>query len=159
MIVTLVPVGDCRAVVQHADGSLQVMSGDHRSSGRAERARMLAAGGFVRQGRAYGVLEPSRTVGDVDLKQDGKAVVIAEPGLRSAELTLKGAHPCVLLMGTDGVWDALKNDAAMAVAVAAMGRKGKGNPATAARAVVEAAAAAGSQDDITAIVVRIRPPE
>lgn len=66
--VAVANAGDCRAVLRDAVGRVTQLSTDHRSTDASERRRMLAAGGFVRQGRAMGILEPSRAIGDIDLK-------------------------------------------------------------------------------------------
>lgn len=79
-------VGDCRAVYQGASAKKAVaLTTDHRSKDREERNRIRAAGGFVRMGRLFGVLEPSRSVGDIDMKQaKGKKALIAIPCMKYA---------------------------------------------------------------------------
>ena len=50
----------------------------HDASNQAEVNRFLAAGGYMSDtGRFQGVLEPSRTVGDVDVKADAPKGAIA----------------------------------------------------------------------------------
>lgn len=50
----------------------------HDATNGAEVARCLSAGGFISPaGRFQGVLEPSRTIGDVDVKADAPKGCIA----------------------------------------------------------------------------------
>jgi serine/threonine protein phosphatase PrpC len=57
-------VGDC--IVVHGD---TVLTKSHRADDEEERARVLAAGGWIADGRVFGVLQPTRTLGDHDLKK------------------------------------------------------------------------------------------
>ena len=61
-------VGDCRAVVIRESGTTKQLTLDHRASVKSEKARVLKAGGSVKNGRVFGILMPSRTVGDLHLK-------------------------------------------------------------------------------------------
>ncbi len=58
----------------------------HDASNQAEVNRFLMAGGFMSAtGRFQGVLEPSRTVGDVDVKADApKGCIASFPEVSSA---------------------------------------------------------------------------
>jgi serine/threonine protein phosphatase PrpC len=58
-------------------GAFIKLSVPHRS--RNEVARITAAGGVVVNNRAFGVLEPSRSIGDIDVKGYCAGAVIAEP--------------------------------------------------------------------------------
>jgi serine/threonine protein phosphatase PrpC len=85
-------VGDCRAVLRRADGSVLVLTEDHRCSNVQEAKRIREAGGFIRNNRVIGILEPSRTIGDLFEKtKAGAGVISAEPAtfvheLRCAEV-------------------------------------------------------------------------
>jgi serine/threonine protein phosphatase PrpC len=58
-------------------GAFIKLSVPHRS--RNEVARITAAGGVVVNNRAFGVLEPSRSIGDIDVKGYCAGAVVAEP--------------------------------------------------------------------------------
>jgi serine/threonine protein phosphatase PrpC len=84
-------VGDARTVLlrPRAGGATgaaaaEILTEDHRAADAGERARILRAGGFVSFGRVMGVLEPSRTIGDLDEKstERGRRSVIAVPAVR-----------------------------------------------------------------------------
>eukprot|EP01056_Protomagalhaensia_sp_Gyna25_P005803 Protomagalhaensia_sp_Gyna_25__5802@NODE_854_length_2508_cov_23_211017_g674_i0_p1_GENE_NODE_854_length_2508_cov_23_211017_g674_i0NODE_854_length_2508_cov_23_211017_g674_i0_p1_ORF_typecomplete_len624_score107_00PP2C/PF00481_21/2_1e38PP2C_2/PF13672_6/5_6e11SpoIIE/PF07228_12/0_0027BSP_II/PF05432_11/4_1e03BSP_II/PF05432_11/0_023DNA_pol_phi/PF04931_13/4_9CENPB_dimeris/PF09026_10/22CENPB_dimeris/PF09026_10/23_NODE_854_length_2508_cov_23_211017_g674_i04182289 len=79
-------------------------SKEHRSSSPKERARIRARGGWFRHGRVGGVLEPTRTIGDFDVKaSQPPGVVIATPEVRTFSVT----KPTLLLVASDGVWDVM----------------------------------------------------
>eukprot|EP01069_Polyplicarium_translucidae_P004130 Polyplicarium_translucidae@DN2502_c0_g1_i2.p1 len=75
---------------------------EHRASDPGEAARILERGGSVDNGRIKGVLEPSRTIGDLDVKLTcAEGVVATDPEIRSCHVVA----PCLLLLATDGIWD------------------------------------------------------
>lgn len=86
----------------------------HDASNSAEVNRVLAAGGFLSStGRFQGILEPSRTIGDVDVKAEAPNGVIASfPELFKVDIAsdiFQGdetpAVPPFLVLATDGIWD------------------------------------------------------
>lgn len=89
---------------------------------------MEAAGGFVTRRRAMGVLEPSRTIGDIDVKRLCPGAIIAEPEVGIVDLKdlasraeaaasmsnmVGGVQPTggireiVAVLATDGVFDVM----------------------------------------------------
>ncbi|CAM9465224.1 unnamed protein product, partial [Chrysoparadoxa australica] len=72
-------IGDCQAALYRPKaesvskgeraGDVVKLSVPHRSSDPGELARIQAAGGFVVNKRAFGMLEPSRSIGDLDVKR------------------------------------------------------------------------------------------
>lgn len=157
-------LGDCRVILreapeqQHSHDVLGArvipLSTDHCASNPGEKMRIVQNGGYVRYGRVAGLLEPSRSIGDTDMKEpEMKNWVLSTPDVRRSDLAVGRS---LLILATDGVWSALTNDRAMTVALDAMRakrRKGVGAAESAVRAVVEAARGRGSIDDITVIVV------
>mmetsp|Transcript_46130 Transcript_46130/g.128303 ORF Transcript_46130/g.128303 Transcript_46130/m.128303 type:complete len:371 (+) Transcript_46130:130-1242(+) len=84
------------------------LSRDHKASAPSERQRIRAAGGEVMDGRVEG-LEPSRTLGDFDVKvQVKKGVISIVPEVRlHAVGDGTDVAQAILVCATDGVWDAL----------------------------------------------------
>ncbi|KFG62343.1 protein phosphatase 2C domain-containing protein [Toxoplasma gondii RUB] len=83
---------------------LQVLHAEHRCHNPRELARVQRAGGSIFAGRVGGVLEPSRSVGDFDVKDaQPPGVLIATPEV----CRVKVRKPTLVLLGTDGVWDML----------------------------------------------------
>jgi len=84
------------------------MSQDHKAGCPEEIRRIRAAGGHVMDGRVEG-LEPSRTLGDFDVKTATPPGVISiVPDVRQHELG-DGEEPAqaILVCATDGVWDVI----------------------------------------------------
>jgi len=112
-------LGDCRAglvTLQPPVGPcgprramhLTWLSRDHKASIPFEQERIRKAGGIVCNGRVEG-LEPSRTLGDFDVKsQTRKGVISIVPDVRRHELC-NGSElgQALLICATDGVWDVL----------------------------------------------------
>lgn len=90
-------LGDSRAVAC-VRGIAVPLSVDHKPE--AERERILAAGGFVDQGRLGGYLALSRAFGDA-----GYAGMIAIPDVKFIERS--GAS--FVVVASDGLWDVKKN--------------------------------------------------
>jgi len=148
------------------------MSQDHKASCPNEKLRIEQAGGKVFDGRVEG-LEPSRTLGDFDVKaQVCKGVISIVPEIRRHEFpnstsTAQG----LLVCATDGVWDVLtgqdicnlvvarkeicKLQTAMAEGCETVDRKVL---KLLAEDLVQFSIAKGSRDDCTAIVALISVP-
>jgi serine/threonine protein phosphatase PrpC len=115
-------LGDCRAILVPLQvpsasppertapkaNSIVWLSRDQKASSPEEARRIKAAGGMVIDGRVEG-LEPSRTLGDFDVKMHTrKGVISIEPEVRCYELG-DGVSPAqaILVCATDGVWDVI----------------------------------------------------
>lgn len=61
--------GDSRCVLSNGGNAVE-MSEDHKPDLPTERARIEKAGGFVEENRVKGVLNLSRSLGDLEYKQD-----------------------------------------------------------------------------------------
>lgn len=154
-------VGDCRAIMHEArgkgkkdnkgsgpNGKLYALSEDHCEANTKEKQRVLASGAYIEYGRIGGVLEPFRSIGDIDMKErEMDGWVIATPEIKKTRLLLGRS---TLVMATDGVWGSLVNQKVMAIA-----RKFPNDPQAAADAIVTAAREAGSLDDIAVVVTKV----
>lgn len=104
--------GDSRAVLAVKKGDkLQAveMSVDHKPDNLPEKARIEKAGGFVEDNRVKGILNLSRSLGDLEYKQDsGKSpadqMITAVPEIRKEKIT---ADTNFLIIACDGIWDCL----------------------------------------------------
>ncbi|CAM9692945.1 unnamed protein product [Phaeothamnion confervicola] len=151
-------VGDCRAAL-HRSGTDTATAVEltvaHRSSNPEERRRIEASGGMLVNNRAFGVLEPSRTIGDWDVKSHCPGAVVADPHF--AEVTLMrqapGADGTCLVLGSDGVWDVVQTPLAIAAARKALKKLRKSAEKDPARALVRVALRNGTMDDATAMVL------
>eukprot|EP01061_Rhynchopus_euleeides_P015717 TRINITY_DN26750_c0_g1_i1.p1 TRINITY_DN26750_c0_g1~~TRINITY_DN26750_c0_g1_i1.p1 ORF type:complete len:308 (+),score=86.42 TRINITY_DN26750_c0_g1_i1:42-926(+) len=169
-------LGDCRVVLMR-DGAAVALTEDHQLSNPAECERVARTGYRTEYGRVAG-LEPTRTLGDGDVKAEAPDAISCIPEVlmhclqpaapcgggvarKSSKRQAGGkvaskpgpASPLMLLLATDGVWGTVRNSAACSTADRAMRGKAGLNARAAASAVTSLALAKGSDDDITAIAV------
>ncbi len=133
----------------------RVLTEDHRLSNPAERARLAAAGIPLQatSTRLYG-LNLARALGDRFLKDEDLGLT-AEPAVSLVAAVPRG-RGALVLVASDGLWDVVSPTAAAALVRAADAGAG-GSAVAAAEAAVAAAKAAGTRDDVTALVVRLWP--
>ncbi|CAK0877793.1 unnamed protein product, partial [Prorocentrum cordatum] len=150
------------------------MSKDHKASSPDEYKRITELGGFVNDGRVEG-LEPSRTLGDFDVKMKVKKGVISiVPEVRCQEVS-DGTSPgqAILVCATDGVWDVIsgqdvcdliharKDIVRLQLALSGEVPAGTSQPLRDfAEDLVQFAVARGSRDDCTAVaaLIDVRSP-
>ncbi|XP_057549795.1 protein kinase and PP2C-like domain-containing protein isoform X2 [Amaranthus tricolor] len=141
--------GDCRAILCKAGHSI-ALSRDHVASCLEERDRVVKEGGAVtwqldtwRVGPA--ALQVTRSIGDDDLKP----VVTAEPEILETPLSPEDEY---LVMASDGLWDVMSNEEVVSII-----RDTVKEPSMCAKRLATEAAQRGSKDNITVIVVFLRP--
>ncbi|WOL17532.1 protein kinase and PP2C-like domain-containing protein isoform X1 [Canna indica] len=141
--------GDCRAIVNRT-GSPFPMSKDHVASCPEERARVMKEGVVVkwqvdtwRVGPA--ALQVTRSIGDDDLKP----AVTAKPEIFETYIS---ADDEFLVMASDGLWDVISNEEVVSII-----KDTVKEPSMCAKRLATEAAARGSKDNITVIVVFLRP--
>eukprot|EP00911_Craspedida_sp_UC1_P002216 UC1_evm2s1690 len=137
-----------------------VLNDRHGAELKSERERIKKAGGTISpDGAVYGVLYPSRGFGDIDVKSDGKPVVIATPdgaGIDkwpAAQLDIK--KTTFLVVASDGLWDFASDQSIMAITL----RQPQRTEKQIATALIREARLGGSEDDITITVVKITFPD
>ncbi|KAI4363959.1 hypothetical protein MLD38_020111 [Melastoma candidum] len=141
--------GDCRIVLCRA-GKPVALSKEHVASLLEERERVTGAGGEVqwlvdtwRVGPA--ALQVTRSIGDDDLKP----AVTAEPEITETTLAKDDEY---LVMASDGLWDILSGEEVVSII-----RDTVKEPSMCAKRLATEAAERGSKDNITVIVVFLRP--
>jgi len=160
--------GDSKAIVfkpDYVDRARSVgkveLNERHGTHLKEERARVKAAGGKIAaDGSVYGVLFPTRGFGDIDVKADGKPVVICTPtgaGIDSWEpYVMDTSTTTYLVVASDGLWDFVPDEKVMMVAL----RPSLATLEDACKALIREARMGGSEDDITVVIARITfPPE
>jgi len=95
-------VGDSRCVLISND-SVNRISYDHKCEDKNERERIKKAGGYVQNGRLMGVINLSRSIGDLDFKDFGLS---SFPNFFRAELSKNDNY---IVMASDGVWDVIND--------------------------------------------------
>ncbi|KAJ3694690.1 hypothetical protein LUZ60_000067 [Juncus effusus] len=141
--------GDCRAVLNRA-GRPFLMSKDHVASCEDERTRVTKEGMDVkwqvdtwRVGPA--ALQVTRSIGDDDLKP----AVTARPEIIETTLSCDDEF---LVMASDGLWDVMTNEDVISII-----KDTVKDPGMCSKRLATEAAERGSKDNITVIVVFLRP--
>ena len=107
--------GDSRAVLakKTSDGKYVAvaMSDDHKPDNEEERNRIEKAGGFVEDNRVKGILALSRSIGDLEYKNDKsrplrEQMITADPDIRKEAIANDTSF---LIIACDGIWDCLDN--------------------------------------------------
>jgi serine/threonine protein phosphatase PrpC len=106
--------GDSRAVLCNK-GIAYPMSFDHKPELEVEVKRIEKAGGWVQEGRVKGNLNLSRSLGDLEYKQNKQLppedqMITANPDLVVEEITRDSDF---IIIGCDGVWDCKTNQEAV----------------------------------------------
>jgi serine/threonine protein phosphatase PrpC len=157
-------LGDCRAVLCRGGKAVDLTVDHSLAEGAAgaggaeegtERARVLREGGQIEAGRLSGFLEVARAFGDVDYLTGCKPVGLSGlPELSSQRLEPEDEF---VLLGSDGLWSVVNSDAAVALARAELQAYGDANMAS--EKLVEVALRRNADDNVTAMVVLLRPIE
>lgn len=149
----------------------------HRSAEESEMRRIERAGGMVINGRAFGVLEPSRSIGDIDVKMHCAGAVISDPYITEIMLGDRVVPPSpngrlrnrgvgeeydtpFLILCSDGVFDFVKYSDIVKQAERVLKKNKKSNktPENPAKCIVRTAIKLGTMDDCTALVCELFPP-
>lgn len=90
------------------------MSEDHKPDLAREKARIEDAGGFVEDNRVKGVLNLSRSLGDLEYKSDPKLkladqMITALPEVKKEKID----DAAFLIIACDGIWDCLSSNEAV----------------------------------------------
>ncbi|KAG2483038.1 hypothetical protein HYH03_018067 [Edaphochlamys debaryana] len=147
--------GDSRALLCR-EGEAVALSLDHKATRVDEVSRVEQAGGYVWWDRVMGELAVSRAIGDHCLRP----FVIAEPEITSV---MRRREDLLLIMASDGLWDVFTNDEARTLALekfsGELARTSSSKMAVkkAASSLAKAALAKGSRDNVTVVVVDVRP--
>lgn len=115
--------GDSRAVLARKSSSpggkftAVEMSVDHKPELPEEKQRIEKAGGFVEDNRVKGVLNLSRSLGDLEYKSDSSIplkdqMITAMPEIRREKI---GGDSAFLIIACDGIWDCLTSQEAVDV--------------------------------------------
>ena len=96
-------VGDSKGFILNKENINQITK-DHNCNDVNEVGRIKKKGGMVFQGRVFGTLMLTRSLGDKEMKQYG---VLSTPSLFSSIIN---ENDLFAIMGSDGVWDVLNNE-------------------------------------------------
>ncbi|KAH0785976.1 protein phosphatase 2C [Histomonas meleagridis] len=136
-------IGDSRALLIEEDGKAEHLLHDHKPYLRDEIERIRTEKGDVRDNRTDGILAISRSIRDFEVRG-----VTAEPDIVQIEI---GENVNRLVLACDGVFDV------MSVEEVGMIVESEEDPSLAAYKVRNAAFAKNSYDNISVIVVDLKP--
>lgn len=147
-LLTVANVGDSRAVMCDSFGAAIDLSIDHKPwHNTNEYQRIKEARGLIYYRGVWRVhgLAMSRTLGDN--KRKLSKVVIATPEIYTTDLNQH--RPKFIILASDGVWDVLKSE----IAVAFIRDQHLNDEDFGAKALANEAIRAGSKDNITVLIV------
>ena len=149
--VAVANAGDCHAVLWRGDGSLLPLARPHTADDAAEAARVAAAGGEIRRtadgkARVQGRIQVTRCLGDRALQPYG---LTPEPEVIEAPLR---ADDRALVLASDGLWDVLTLERV----AHCLHHTAKSADLLAKRLIADAAEK-GTDDNVTVLVVLLRP--
>jgi len=167
-IVYVANVGDSRCIlVQRKRGAMDkasrtrpaaviALSKDHKPIEISERKRLSDDGVMVHGGRVLAMLAVSRSFGDLCIKSLCEKGVICEPEITVRKLSAADdeLEDVALVLGSDGIWDVLTNEQVGSLVLQYL-ENFDGSCESAASSIVQEAMRRGSQDDITALVVKL----
>lgn len=136
-------VGDS-AIVICSNGRAQRLTRDHRATDELEADRIRATGGIVEHGRVDKILSVTRALGD----QSFKPYVSARPF--TAQVRLEDSDEFIVI-ACDGVWDVCSDQSVVDLI------RDVESTDEAAREIVRHALKRGSTDNVTCMVVRLKP--
>mmetsp|Transcript_9982 Transcript_9982/g.30478 ORF Transcript_9982/g.30478 Transcript_9982/m.30478 type:complete len:441 (+) Transcript_9982:89-1411(+) len=155
-------VGDSRSVLCR-NGIAQPLSVDHSPLRPAEVKRIREAGGFVSSKGVNGVINVTRALGDLDLKEHKEItfpdltftsdLIISEPEFTEFEITHQDEF---VIVASDGLWGKITSSAAVKLAKKVLDTCHDARRC--AKALLKAAYDAGTLDNITVMVVLLREP-
>ncbi|KAI9004563.1 phosphatase 2C-like domain-containing protein [Phycomyces nitens] len=146
-------VGDTRILLCESSSgeALALTTGDHHPGNPLEQDRLRKLAGYVTtdswgDDRILGLLATSRAFGDAKLKRYG---VSSEPDIVRHTVDLKNPAAFMVLV-TDGVTSVMSDQEVVDIV------KQYKDPTTAAKHIVDLCDQFGSEDNITAVVVRLK---
>ncbi|XP_037089645.1 protein phosphatase 1L-like [Pollicipes pollicipes] len=149
--VVVASCGDSRAVLCDARGHAVPLTTDHKPDQLTEKKRITEAGGFVTFNgvwRVNGILATSRALGDLPFKE--RRLLTCRPDVQTVSVRHHAAP--FLLLASDGLWDAASGQEAVQHVRARLHE-----PDLGARSLALLAYQRGSLDNITVLVVDLRP--
>eukprot|EP00040_Diaphanoeca_grandis_P027241 m.154588 g.154588 ORF g.154588 m.154588 type:complete len:483 (+) comp30896_c0_seq2:450-1898(+) len=150
-------VGDSRLVLSRGDGCPPFATEDHKPTTPRERARIMAAGGRVLLRRVNGVLAVSRVLGDFEMKNPSKSQanqVVTACG--DVTILQRDKTNEFAVLACDGVWDVMGSTEVANFVRTRL--RGGVEPVAISKALLRACLAAGTKDNLSAIVVDLRDP-
>eukprot|EP00697_Spironema_sp_BW2_P002965 gnl/Spiro4/13963_TR7474_c0_g1_i1.p1 gnl/Spiro4/13963_TR7474_c0_g1~~gnl/Spiro4/13963_TR7474_c0_g1_i1.p1 ORF type:complete len:475 (-),score=85.36 gnl/Spiro4/13963_TR7474_c0_g1_i1:91-1485(-) len=147
-------VGDSRAIIARRDGTCVSLTSDHKGDLPAEKARIVAAGGTVSDGRTDGSLAMSRAFGDWEYKNNPALGPRDQKVIAVPDITEEMIYPGdILILCCDGLVESEHQTNESVIAFVHQHRNLSGDPGALAMALLDDSVTAGSKDNHTAVVM------
>ncbi|ELP93871.1 protein phosphatase 2C-2, putative [Entamoeba invadens IP1] len=146
LVVANVGDSECLVIKGGYSDEVEVLTQKHTARDENEKKRMKAKGGIVFNGRVYGSMQVSRSLGDKSYK--GKGVVIPDPYVNVYELT---SSDKIVVLACDGVFEKMNYEDVMKFILEQQNQQK--TPEEAATNLVKEAIVRGSKDNVTCVVI------
>jgi len=98
--------GDSKAFISKGENEIISLSTDHLPNVKSERARIKSAGGYVSEGRVNDSLNLTRSIGDLQFKQNSalgleQQIITSFPDVTQ----IARQDSKMLILGCDGIWE------------------------------------------------------
>lgn len=156
-------VGDSRAIFFGTQSGLYQLSEDHKPNLPREKSRIEKMGGYIsgaisrvwKNEKREGIgLSTSRSLGDLHSYLPHKRDYLISPIPDVTKLNIKSDESYFIVLGSDGVWDVLKNIQVVNIVINMLRGSKKMNPiliSDACKKIVQEALKKGSMDNITSL--------
>jgi serine/threonine protein phosphatase PrpC len=152
--VVVANVGDSRAMVIRADGTLEELSEDHKPDNPEEKDRILKAGGTVMDNRVDGQLAMSRAMGDFPYKNHPNLPVHEQKVIPVAEIqrtTVEAGD--MLLICCDGIVESMQNPQVAGHLHSSRANAASLDPVALLASLFDTSVTSGSKDNHTAVLI------
>jgi len=152
--VVVANVGDSRAMIIRADGTLEALSEDHKPENPEERERIQKAGGMVMDNRVDGQLAMSRAMGDYPYKSNPDLPVHEQKVIPVPEImTSSVGTGDMLLLCCDGIVESMQNPQVASHLHSTRVNLASLDPVALFTSLFDTSVTSGSKDNHTAVLI------
>jgi len=153
-LIVVANTGDSCAILCR-NGTPILLSREYKPTTPSEVERIQNKGIGFKDGRLFGALLVTRALGDKDFKtKTVEGILIADPEVSEVQLT---SQDDFVLMASDGFWDVINSEEAIAITLRLFQLFRRTSLGKVVNALVEEAAKRGSNDDITVLILLLKP--
>ena len=142
-------VGDSKCVLIKKNKTIITLTTEHTCSNVNEVNRVRNSKGIVFQGRVFGKLILTRSIGDKEMKNYG---IIATPSIN--KVIINNNEDLCIVMGSDGIWDVL-NDEKLIEIIFKNGNNNISSAQQLSQDIIDRALKEGTSDNVTCIVIKL----
>jgi serine/threonine protein phosphatase PrpC len=103
--------GDSRAITIKKNNEIKAITKDHKPDDQKEKERIYNAGGYIVESRVEGILNLSRTIGDLQFKKDTKLSADKQKVTSTPDVFNENIKELkYIVIGCDGIYDCMSNN-------------------------------------------------